>query len=196
MNLVFATHNPNKLQELKQIVPEHIQLESLTEIHCNEEIIEDAPTIEGNAQLKARYITANYNKSCFADDTGLEVDFLAGAPGVYSARYAGEQKNSEDNIAKLLSELGETDNRKAQFKTVICLRMDDEEHLFTGICKGVITNKPSGESGFGYDPVFQPEGYDLTFAQMPSELKNKISHRGKAVQQLIDFLENNNYHKV
>lgn len=190
MTLVFATHNPNKLKEIQMLIPNTIQLKSLTDIGCTEEIIEDASTVKGNALLKAQYVKQKYNMNCFADDTGLEVESLNGEPGVYSARYAGEQKNAEDNMDKLLKVLANKHNRKARFKTVIALIIDDNEYTFEGICEGTITHKKTGESGFGYDPIFMPESYNETFAQMPLSLKNKIGHRGKAVQKLVDFLKN------
>lgn len=190
MTLVFATHNANKLQEIQALMPAEIQLKSLTYIGCTEDIIEDAATIEGNAQIKARYVKKHYGFDCFADDTGLEVDALDGAPGVYSARYAGPQKNADDNIDKLLEALKDAPARKAHFKTVITLILNGEEHNFEGICKGEITQQRTGTGGFGYDPVFKPEGYEQTFAQMPLSEKNKIGHRGKATQLLINFLKN------
>ena len=189
MTLVFATHNANKLKEIQALMPENIQLKSLTDIGCTEEIIEDAPTIEGNALIKARYVKTYYGYDCFADDTGLEVEALDGAPGVYSARYAGPQKSAEDNIDKLLAALEGKKDRKAHFKTVIALILDGQEQCFEGICKGEIIQQRTGTSGFGYDPVFKPEGYQLTFAQMPLAEKNKIGHRGKATQLLLNFLK-------
>lgn len=189
MTLVFATHNPNKLKEIQALIPDTIQLKSLTDIGCTEDIIEDAPTIKGNALLKAHYVKNKYNLDCFADDTGLEVEILNGAPGIYSARYAGEQKNAEDNTTKLLKALANEQNRKARFKTVIALVIDDKEYTFEGICNGTITQDKIGDSGFGYDPIFKPESYEETFAQMQLSLKNEIGHRGKAVQKLIAFLK-------
>ncbi|RED47966.1 non-canonical purine NTP diphosphatase [Seonamhaeicola aphaedonensis] len=186
--LVFATNNLNKLKEVQALIPQDIKLLSLKDIGCFEDIPETKDTIEGNAIQKAEYIKTNYGYDCFADDTGLEVDTLNGAPGVYSARYAGEQRNSEDNTKKLLKELKNKDNRNAQFKTVIALITNNELKTFTGICKGVITKIKLGEKGFGYDPIFKPNGYKETFAQMDLNLKNSIGHRGKAVQKLIDFL--------
>ena len=188
MTLVFATHNANKLKEIQALMPEYIQLKSLTDIGCTEDIVEDAATIEGNARIKARYVKTHYGYDCFADDTGLEVEALNGAPGVYSARYAGAQKNAEDNTQKLLNELRNKSNRNAQFKTVIALIINGEEQLFQGICKGAITEEKTGDGGFGYDPVFKPEGFTITFAEMPLSEKNKIGHRGKATQKLLDFL--------
>jgi XTP/dITP diphosphohydrolase len=188
MKLVFASNNLNKIKEIQNIIKGSIELLSLEDIGCYEEIPETADTIEGNAVLKANYVTEKYGYDCFADDTGLEVNALNGEPGVYSARYAGEQKNSDDNIDKLLENLTHKEDRTAQFKTVIALNSNGAQHLFTGIAKGVITNERRGSHGFGYDPVFVPEDHTQTFAQLDSESKNKISHRAKATQQLIDFL--------
>jgi XTP/dITP diphosphohydrolase len=189
MQLVFATNNPNKIKEVRSLVPKHIKLLSLSDILCIEDIPETQPTIEGNAKQKADYIKTNYGYDCFADDTGLEVEALNGEPGVYSARYAGPQRNAENNTNKLLSELENKDNRIAQFKTVIALYINGELNTFTGICKGEITTEKHGNKGFGYDPVFKADGFDKTFAQISLEEKNKIGHRGKAVQKLIAFLE-------
>lgn len=188
MKIVFASNNPNKIAELQSMMPDSITIMSLESIGCHEEIPETASTIEGNAILKANYVTQNYSYDCFADDTGLEVAALNGEPGVYSARYAGEQRNADDNMNKLLGALATKNDRSAQFKTVIALNLNGEQHLFTGIAKGEITTEKIGNEGFGYDPIFQPEGYQETFAQLPLSLKNKISHRGKATQQLLDFL--------
>jgi len=188
MKLVFASNNLNKIKEIQSILNGSIQLLSLEEIGCYEEIPETADTIEGNAILKADYVTEKYGYDCFADDTGLEVASLNGEPGVYSARYAGEQKNADDNMNKLLDALKDQSDRSAQFKTVIALNLNGRQHLFTGIAKGGITLNKTGDHGFGYDPIFQPESYKETFAELPSEIKNKISHRAKATQQLIDFL--------
>jgi XTP/dITP diphosphohydrolase len=188
MKIVFASNNPNKIAELQSMMPDSITIMSLESIGCYEEIPETASTIEGNAILKANYVTQNYSYDCFADDTGLEVAALNGEPGVYSARYAGEQRNADDNMNKLLGALATKNDRSAQFKTVIALNLNGEQHLFTGIAKGEITTEKIGNEGFGYDPIFQPEGYQETFAQLPLSLKNKISHRGKATQQLLDFL--------
>jgi XTP/dITP diphosphohydrolase len=189
MQLVFASNNKNKIREIQQLLPETIQILSLEEIGCHEEIPETADTIEGNAILKANYVTEKYGYDCFADDTGLEVEALNGAPGVYSARYAGEQKSSEDNMNKLLEALSHKTNRNAQFKTVIALNLNNTQQLFTGIAKGQITTIKTGNQGFGYDPVFQPEGYSKTFAELNIEEKSVISHRGKATKQLINFLK-------
>ena len=191
MQLVFASNNKNKILEIQSILPETIKILSLEDIGCFEEIPETADTIEGNAVLKANYITQKYGYNCFADDTGLEVDSLNGEPGVYSARYAGEQRNSDDNMNKLLESLSDKSNRKAQFKTVIALNLNEKQHLFTGIARGEITLEKFGNQGFGYDPVFKPEEYQETFAQLSLDIKNKISHRGKATQLLIDFLKLN-----
>lgn len=188
MQLVFATNNLNKLKEVQALMPPNITLLSLADIDCTEDIPENQPTIEGNAVQKAEYLKTHYGYDCFADDTGLEVDALNGEPGVYSARYAGPQRNSEDNIQKLLAELKDKSNRNAQFKTVIALHLNGELHTFTGICKGEITTEKHGEGGFGYDPVFKAEGYEQTFAEISLEEKNKIGHRGLAVKQLIEFL--------
>lgn len=188
MQLVFATNNLNKLKEVQSLIPERITLLSLEDINCFEDVPETQDTIEGNAIQKAAYIKKHYGYDCFADDTGLEVDALHGAPGVYSARYAGPQRNSEDNIQKLLENLKDSDQRTAQFKTVIALEIHGNQHQFTGICKGEITKNKHGEKGFGYDPIFKAEGYDQTFAELSLEEKNRIGHRGKAVNQLVAFL--------
>jgi XTP/dITP diphosphohydrolase len=188
MQLVFASNNKNKIKEIQALVPDTIQIISLEAIGCTEDIPETADTIEGNAILKANYITSNYGYNCFADDTGLEVDALNGAPGVYSARYAGEQKDANENMDKLLSELKDTINRNANFKTVICLNLNDTQQLFTGIIKGTIIDEKIGTNGFGYDPIFIAEGQQKTFAELSLEEKATISHRGIAVAQLIGFL--------
>lgn len=191
MQLVFASNNSNKILEIQSMLPETIEILSLESIGCHEEIQETADSIEGNAIMKANYITQKYGYNCFADDTGLEVTALNGEPGVYSARYAGEQRNADDNMNKLLTALSDKSNRKAQFKTVIALNINGKQYLFTGIAQGEITIEKSGNQGFGYDPIFKPEQYEETFAQLPLEIKNKISHRGKATLQLIDFLKKN-----
>jgi len=188
MNLVFASNNKNKIKEIQSILPETIKILSLEEIGCHEEIPETADTIEGNAILKANYVTEKYGYDCFADDTGLEVTALNGEPGVYSARYAGEQRDANDNMNKLLEALSAKSDRSAQFKTVIALNLKGKQSLFTGIAKGTITLNKTGNYGFGYDPIFQPKNYSETFAELSSDIKNKISHRGKATRQLIDFL--------
>lgn len=188
MQLVFATNNLNKIKEVQAILPQHIKLLSLKDIACNEDIPETQPTIEGNAIQKAEYLKKHYGYDCFADDTGLEVEALNGAPGVLSARYAGPQRNAEDNTNKLLSELNDKDNRSARFRTVIALYLNGELKTFTGICNGEITKEKHGEGGFGYDPIFKADGYEKTFAEISLEEKNSIGHRGKAVTQLIEFL--------
>ena len=190
MKLVFATHNKNKLREVKQLLPHHITLLSLTDIGCTEEIPETGKTLEENAILKADYVTNTYDYNCFADDTGLLVDALNGAPGVHSARYAGEQRSAEDNMNKLLKELSDKTNKSARFKTVIALNINNNQHLFIGKVEGEITTEKKGNLGFGYDPIFKPKGYDQTFAEIPLADKNKIGHRGKAIQQLITHLNN------
>lgn len=189
MKLVFATNNKNKILEVQQLLPETIEIVSLESIGCFEEIPETATTIEENAIMKANYVTQKYGYNCFADDTGLEVDALNGAPGVFSARYAGEQRSSEDNMDKLLDALSNTTNRKAQFKTIIALNLNGRQHLFIGIARGEITLEKIGNQGFGYDPIFIPEGHTATFAQLSLEEKGLISHRGKATEQLINFLK-------
>jgi len=191
MKLVFATNNPNKLSELQALVPEGIEILSLKEINCNEELPETNPTLEGNALQKAQYVYQNYGFNCFADDTGLEIEALGGAPGVYSARYAGEDCKAEDNMQKVLTKLENEDNRNAKFRTVIALIIKGEENLFEGECSGNITKTKSGAEGFGYDPIFTPEGYELTFAEMSKQEKGAISHRGKAVEKLVDYLTTN-----
>ncbi len=188
MKLVFATNNKNKIIEIKALLPNTIELLSLLDIGCTEEIEETENTIEGNAKLKANYITKNYGYDCFADDTGLEVAALNGAPGIYSARYAGENVTYDDNVNKLLFEMQKKTNRKAQFKTVIALNLEGKQTIFEGICKGKILTEKNGNQGFGYDPVFQPEGFEQTFAEMTLDEKSKISHRGLATAQLISFL--------
>jgi XTP/dITP diphosphohydrolase len=190
MKLVFATNNLNKLKEVQKMLPNTIELLSLKDINCFDEIDETETTLEGNAQLKADYITKKYGYNCFADDTGLEVESLEGKPGVYSARFAGEPTNSENNMQKLLSEMENKTNRIAQFRTAVALNLDDEKFLFEGICKGDIIKQKQGEKGFGYDPIFKPEGFNMSFAEMSSEDKNRISHRGLAVQKLVEFLKN------
>ena len=190
MQIVFATNNLNKLKEVEALIPNHIKLLSLADILCIEDIPETQPTIEGNAIQKAEYIKANYGFDCFADDTGLEVEALNSEPGVFSARYAGPQRNAEDNMNKLLSNLENKSTRKAQFKTVVALHLNGELRTFTGICKGEITTEKHGEKGFGYDPIFKADGYDKTFAEITLEEKNRIGHRGKAVKSLIAFLNN------
>ncbi|MDG1228178.1 MAG: non-canonical purine NTP diphosphatase [Polaribacter sp.] len=190
MKLVFATNNLNKLKEVQEMLPETIELLSLRDINCFDEIDETETSLEGNAKLKADYITTNFGFNCFADDTGLEVESLEGKPGVYSARFAGEPANSERNMQKLLLDLEHKKNRKAQFRTAISLNINNKKFLFQGICKGEILEKKWGEKGFGYDPIFKPQGFNQSFAEMTSEEKNTISHRGIAVQKLVAFLNN------
>ncbi|MBI3519567.1 MAG: non-canonical purine NTP diphosphatase [Bacteroidetes bacterium] len=191
MELIFATHNKNKLKEVRSLMPSPIELISLDEINFMDEIEETASTIEGNALLKAKTIFEKTGKNCFADDSGLLVDALNGAPGVYSARYAGEQKNDQDNMQKLLQELSNISNRNAHFKTVMALIIDGKEHVFEGTVHGKIIHEKKGSNGFGYDPIFMPDGYDQTFAQLSSEIKNTISHRANALKKLIHFLKAN-----
>mgnify|MGYP003375298960 FL=1 len=185
---VFATNNAHKLEEVMSILGNKIELLSLKDIECHDEIPETADTLEGNALLKARYIYERYHTDCFADDTGLEVEALHGAPGVYSARYAGNNHNSENNMRKLLEELKGVNNRNARFRTVFALIIDGKEHLFEGIVNGEIVSVRKGTSGFGYDPIFVPKGYTQTFAEMGNAEKNKISHRAIATQKLCKFL--------
>lgn len=186
--MVFSTNNEHKLEEVKAILEPYYQILSLKDIDDDTDIPETGETLEDNALIKANYLWDTYHTNCFADDTGLEVEALNNAPGVYSARYAGEQKNSADNVVKLLKELDGKENRKAQFRTVIALILDGKKYVFEGKVKGIITTSPRGNSGFGYDPVFQPDGYDKTFAELDLADKNKISHRAKAVEQLALFL--------
>lgn len=186
--IVVATNNAHKLKEIAAILGQEIELLSLKDIQCFADIPETADTLEGNARQKAMYIYENYGMDCFADDTGLEVEALGGAPGVFSARYAGDGHDSEANMQKLLKELAGKENRKAQFRTVICLIRNGKEHLFEGIVKGEIIQEKRGGAGFGYDPIFVPEGYDLTFAELGDDVKNTISHRARAVEKLCQFL--------
>ena len=188
--LVFATNNAHKLEEVAAILGDQVELLSLNDIGCQADIPETAETLEGNALLKSSYIYKNYHLDCFADDTGLEVESLNGAPGVYSARYAGgEGHDAQANMLKLLHELDGKENRKAQFRTAISLILDGKEYLFEGVIKGEIIKEKRGDSGFGYDPVFMPEGYDRTFAELGNDIKNQISHRALAVQKLCEFLQ-------
>ena len=188
MKLVFATNNSNKLFEIRSLVPDGIEILSLKQINCNEELPETNPTLKENALQKARYVFDNYGFNCFADDTGLEIDALGGAPGVYSARYAGEDCSAEDNMNKVLEKLEGEENRNGKFRTVIALIIDGKETLFEGECKGSMTKNKSGIEGFGYDPIFTPKGHNITFAEMNTDEKGKISHRGKSVEKLVDFL--------
>jgi len=188
MQLVFATNNLNKLKEVQGLIPSYIKLLSLKDINCLEEVPETQLTIEGNAVQKAEYVKTHYGYDCFADDTGLQVETLNGQPGVYSARYAGLERDANDNMDLLLKNLEQSINRDARFKTVIALHLNGSVKTFTGICDGEITASKQGEKGFGYDPIFKPKAYDITFAEMDLTLKNKIGHRGKAVVQLVHFL--------
>lgn len=186
--LVFATNNRNKLEEIREMLKDKFEVVSLREIGCLEDIPEDYETLEENALQKARYVKEHYRYDCFADDTGLEVEALGNRPGVYSARYAGPAKDPEDNMRKLLQEMEGQPNRKARFRTVIALIRNEGEYCFEGEVQGEILTARCGNTGFGYDPVFRPEGYAVSFAQMEMEQKNKISHRGKAVRKLVDYL--------
>ena len=188
--IVFATNNQHKLSEIRQILGDRVEVLALKDINCDVDIPETGTTLEANALQKAQYIYDHYQMDVFADDSGLEVDALGGAPGVYSARYAGgEGHDSEANMAKLLHELGENNNRKARFRTVIALIIQGQVHEFEGIVNGEITRERRGGEGFGYDPIFQPEGYDKTFAELGTEVKNQISHRARATQKLVEFLQ-------
>ena len=190
MELVFATQNRNKAAEIQRLMPEGIEILTLQDIDCNDDIPETAPTLEGNAQIKARWIAEKYKVNCFADDTGLEVEALNGEPGVLSARYAGEARSDEANMNKVLGLLNESTNRKARFRTAICLILDNEEHLFEGIVTGEIRPEKAGDSGFGYDPIFEPEQIGKTFAEMTMDQKNERSHRARAFQKMISYLSN------
>lgn len=189
MNLIFATQNQNKAKEIANQVRKTIEVKSLLDLNYTQELDETQNTLEGNAFQKARFVAKKFNTNCFADDTGLEVEALNGEPGVYSARYAGEEKSFEQNMQLVLDKLEGVENRKAQFRTVIALIIEGKEYQFEGICEGIITTKRKGEKGFGYDPIFQPIGSKETFAEMSLDEKNKISHRGIAVSKLIDFLK-------
>lgn len=187
--LVFATNNKHKLEEIRAILGSKIDILSLDDINCHEDIPETADTLEGNAQIKAQFVYDHYHLDCFADDTGLEVEALNGAPGVFSARYAGgEGHDSEANMKKLLSEMQDKTNRKARFRTVIAFIEQGEIRLFEGIVNGCITEEKHGDSGFGYDPIFRPDGFSETFAEMGNEAKNQISHRANAVKKLCEYL--------
>ncbi len=187
-SICFATNNANKLAEIRQLLEGRYQILSLSDIGCHEELPETQDTLAGNAQQKAQYVWEHYHISCFADDTGLLVDALNGEPGVYSARYAGPQRNSEDNMQLVLEKMGDTAHRSARFVTVICLVLEGTPHLFEGVAEGEIIRERSGTEGFGYDPIFRPEGNLQTFAEMSMEEKNTMSHRGKATRQLVAFL--------
>jgi len=192
LKLVFATNNINKLKEVQAMLT-NFEIVSLADINCFEDIPETANTLEGNAILKANFITEKYGLNCFADDTGLEVETLNNEPGVFSARYAGIENNSEANITKLFNELGENSNRNAQFRTAIALNINQKQFIFEGICKGTILKNKQGANGFGYDPIFLPQGYSKSFAEMNMNEKGNISHRGKAIKKLITFLKEHNW---
>lgn len=189
--LVFATNNAHKLEEVSEIVKDVVNILSLKDIDCNEDIAETGTTLEENALIKSRYIKEKYGFDCFADDTGLEVEILNGAPGVYSARYAGDGHDAQANMEKLLSEMTGSQNRNARFRSVISLILNGKEYLFEGVVNGKIITEKKGDKGFGYDPIFVPEGYSETFAELGNDIKNKISHRALAVKQLCDFLNKN-----
>ena len=186
--LVFATNNKHKLPEVRAILGNQFEILSLNEINCKDEIPETANTLEGNAEQKALWVLEKYGYDCFADDTGLEIEALDGRPGVFSARYAGENCSFEDNNKKVLLELEDKENRNAKFRTVICLKLNGETHFFSGEVKGKIIKKNRGNTGFGYDPIFVPEAYDKTFAELGDDVKNTISHRYRATKKLVDFL--------
>ena len=188
MKIIFASNNKNKVEEIQNQLPAHIQIVTLEEIGHLEDSEENGKTIEENAIIKADFIANKYKLPCFADDTGLEIEALNGAPGVYSARYAGEEKNADKNMNLVLKKLQNTSKRKAQFKTVIALNIKNKQYLFKGIVKGEITYSKTGKNGFGYDPIFEPEHLGKTFAEISLKEKNKLSHRGRAVTQLITFL--------
>ena len=189
MKLVFATHNLNKLKEIKELVPAGIELLSLTDINCTEDIEETGVTLEENAKIKANYVKNNYGYDCFADDSGLEIDALDGAPGVYSARYAGAEKSNEKNIQKVWSELAKKEDRKAQFRTIIAAHIGGEISIYEGKVRGQIISEKRGKGGFGYDPIFIPEDYSKTFAELGNEIKNTISHRSKAFRYFISHFK-------
>ena len=188
MKLLFATNNPHKLHEIRKITEGKIEILSLSDIDCHEDIPETGTTLEENALIKARFVKRKFGLDCFADDTGLEVDALGGVPGVYSSRYAGEAGNPHDNMQKMLHEMSGKENRKARFRTVIALLLNGEQYLFEGIVYGKIIEDKRGTTGFGYDPIFVPDGYRQTFAELGDDEKNKISHRAMATQKLVEFL--------
>ena len=189
MKLVFATNNKHKLKELQAILGNQFELLSLPDIGCFDDIPEEQPTLEGNARQKAFYVYEKFGFTCFADDTGLEIEALNGEPGVYSARYAGEEKSAEANMEKVLKNMEKINQRNARFRTVISLVINGEEKQFEGIAEGEILREKRGDAGFGYDPIFQPQGFDITFAEMELDEKNKISHRGMAIQKLVQYLK-------
>ncbi len=191
MKLIFASHNKNKVKEIAAILPKHIELVGLHDLNYTDEIDETGATLEENALIKAKHIYEKFNLNCFADDSGLEVESLNNEPGVYSARYAGSEKNDNANMDKLIANLSLQTNRKARFRTVISLILDGKEYSFEGIISGQIINEKKGEHGFGYDPIFVPDGFEKTFAELNAEIKNQISHRALAVKKLVDFLAQN-----
>ena len=191
--IVFATNNAHKLSEIRSILGDEYEILSLRDINCDVDIPETASTLEGNAEIKVRYIKEHFGYDCFADDTGLEVDALNGAPGVFSARYAGQEHDSLKNMNLLLKNMSDKTDRKARFRTVIALLIDNQLTLMDGVVEGEITLQPQGDNGFGYDPIFSPEGFDVTFAQMDSSIKNKISHRARATEKLIEYLNKINW---
>lgn len=190
--IIFATSNPNKVREVKEMLEGQYEVLSLKDIGCYEDIPETAPTFEGNALQKARYVYEKFGLDCFSEDTGLEVDALNGEPGIYTARYAGPERNADANMAKTIKELEGKENRGAQFRTAMALIIEGKEYVFEGIVRGTIRHEKSGDGGFGYDPIFQPDGYNITFAEMDKTNKNAISHRGRALRKLIEFLKTNN----
>lgn len=187
--LVLATGNPHKVEEIREVLAGRFHIKGLQDINCPTDLPETSDTLEGNALQKARYVYEHYQVNCFAEDTGLEIEALGGEPGVYTARYAGPQKDPNDNMALALQKLQGKTNRRARFRTVVALIIDGREYTFEGIVNGTIAHQKKGSGGFGYDPIFIPEGYEQTFAQLPSSEKNKISHRGRAIRKLIDFLQ-------
>lgn len=189
MKIIFATNNPHKVKEINEMLDGSFEIVSLKDIGCTEDIPETQPTLEGNALQKARYVKENYGADCFSEDTGLEIEALGGEPGVITARYAGSERDPNANMDLVLQKLADKDNRKAQFRTVIALLLNGEEHLFEGIVTGRIAQEKRGEGGFGYDPIFLPDGYEQTFAELSSDIKNSISHRARATRKLIDFLK-------
>ena len=190
MQLVFATHNKNKAKEIQSIVPIGIQIVTLDDLNCTEDIPETENTLEGNARLKSQFVVDKYELNCFADDTGLEIEALNGEPGVYSARYAGESCDSERNMQRVLANLSEMKNRNAQFRTIISLFWEGETYLFEGVVKGRIVEEKRGKDGFGYDPIFEPENCGKTFAEMDLAEKNTLSHRSRALKKMVEFLQN------
>lgn len=192
MKLCFATHNTNKLHEVQQLLKGTMEVVGLKDIGCNYDIPETGQTLDENSSIKAKYVRDNYQIDCFADDTGLEVEALNGEPGVYSARYAGDDRDNNANMSLLIGKLASHENKKARFRTVITLLKDGQEHQFDGVVEGTITSNPRGSQGFGYDPIFVPDGYDTTFAEMELSAKNKISHRARGMQKLITFLKSTN----